>query len=266
MIEIKKRFTRWKEEEAKIKEEITRASSGFLQDEADYEVYKESWMIDFTIDDALDADDALDGDDAPDADADAADLDSVTYVCSVSLEENIDKAVKQCSEFLEGIKSKCKVLCRLWKYVQTQLFSLQGELRDDAIFITARNPDKEIVGIEFGKIIDDGKKRVSAQSLFTVVDPSYSGQKFGSSIVKLYEDAVRKKVAERISVGVEGKAVTAFVTVYDCNNFWSNQGYLCLPGEKISSKVLLAKKLPVKYEKSSSSSREFDPEALLSPY
>lgn len=56
---------------------------------------------------------------------------------------------------------------------------------------------------------------MSAQSLFTIVHPSYRGQKYGRSIVKLYEDAIKKKIAESTNVGVEGRTVTSFVTVYD---------------------------------------------------
>jgi hypothetical protein len=284
----KKEEAKLKEQEAKLTEEIMKASDEFLQDEPNYEVYEESFTIDFTIDAdnnvTLDANADLDADATLDADAA---LDDVQYVCSITIEENIHEAINQSSKFLEGIKNKCEVLNRLWKYVQTQLTglaNLQENSRRDAIFIIARNPDNEIVGIEFGKMIINDGHRISAQSLFTIVDPIYRGQKYGRSIVLLYEDAVRKKVAERANVGAEGKTVTAFVTVYDSNNFWSSQGYCCLPGEKINSKVLLAKKLPVKYEKeivsrSTSSysaelgnsngindgSAKFDPEALLRP-
>lgn len=139
-----KREAELKEEAAKLTAKLKSLQDGIKNDEEDkYEVCRGSWVIDLTIDDErlpenLDA--------ALDANATYAldvGLDDVEFMCSITIESDVVKAIDQTSEFLEGIKNKCTTLNRLWNYVQTQLAKLRNNLRDDAIFIIARDGDKK---------------------------------------------------------------------------------------------------------------------------
>lgn len=162
--------------------------------------------------------------------------DGVQYHCSIKLEKDIDDAIEKSKQFLEETRSMCKTLSKLWRYVQSQLDKLKKR-KKDAIIIIARNDKDAIVGLELGILEGDGR-RTYGRSLFTIVHPLYRNRKYGKYIVKMYEDALARKVAEKRSKCDSKNSVTAIVNVFGSKKFFSQQGYNSLEGENVCSKEL----------------------------